>query len=165
MLLEKLMGHVAIASLDAEEADKMRRQVLADNPGSSSNGRGRSSGSSSGSSSNGSSSGSSSNGSPGGSPTSSGESGGSHSPKELLLDLDLWTDTGFPTGVAVAVMACVKGEWLLLTHEVLLQVPYESMNGLLFRYLRLQKYPTCFDHEKQQQSSSKGVPAQKWRLL
>lgn len=27
MLLEKLMGHVAVASLDAEEADKLRRQV------------------------------------------------------------------------------------------------------------------------------------------
>jgi hypothetical protein len=28
MLLEKLMGHVAVSSLDAEEADKLRRQVL-----------------------------------------------------------------------------------------------------------------------------------------
>jgi hypothetical protein len=100
MLLEKLMGHVAVASLDAEEADKMRRQVLADSPGGS-NGRGRGTSGSNGSSS---------NGSPGGSPTSSGESGGSQSPRELLLDLDLWTDTGFPTAVAIAVMACVKGE-------------------------------------------------------
>jgi hypothetical protein len=29
MLLQRLMGHVAVASLDAEEADKMRRQVRA----------------------------------------------------------------------------------------------------------------------------------------
>jgi hypothetical protein len=28
MLLEKLMGHVAVSSLDAEVADKLRRQVL-----------------------------------------------------------------------------------------------------------------------------------------
>lgn len=28
MLLDKLMGHVAVASLDAEEADKLRRQVM-----------------------------------------------------------------------------------------------------------------------------------------
>lgn len=27
MLLERLMGHVAVSSLDAEEADKLRRQV------------------------------------------------------------------------------------------------------------------------------------------
>lgn len=27
MLLQRLMGHVAVASLDADEADKMRRQV------------------------------------------------------------------------------------------------------------------------------------------
>jgi hypothetical protein len=43
------------------------------------------------------------------SPTSSSDSNGNN-PRELLLDLDLWTDTGFPTAVAVAVMACVKGE-------------------------------------------------------
>lgn len=27
----------------------------------------------------------------------------------MLLNLDLWTDTGFPTAVAVAVVACSKG--------------------------------------------------------
>jgi hypothetical protein len=27
MLLQRLMGHVAVASLDADEADKLRRQV------------------------------------------------------------------------------------------------------------------------------------------
>jgi hypothetical protein len=27
MLLQRLMGHVAVSSLDAEEADKLRRQV------------------------------------------------------------------------------------------------------------------------------------------
>lgn len=61
------------------------------------------------SSSNGSTS-SSSNGSSstGSSPSSSTDNG--HNPRDHLLDLDLWTDTGFPTAVAVAVMACVKGE-------------------------------------------------------
>jgi len=119
MLLQRLMGHVAVASLDAEEADKLRRQVLADSSTtnnnsrsstrdtSRSNGNGKNSSSSS-SSSGGATSSSSSGVSQGGSPTSSGESG-HHNPRDCLLDLDLWTDTGFPTAVAVAVMACVKG--------------------------------------------------------
>ena len=64
------------------------------------NGNGRNKGTSSNGSSNGSNS-----GSPGG----SSDGGPGHNPRELLLDLDLWTDTGFPTAVAVAVMACVKG--------------------------------------------------------
>jgi hypothetical protein len=73
-------------------------QVLADMPNS--NGRNK------GMNSNG-----SSNGTNSGSPGSSSDGGSGHNPRELLLDLDLWTDTGFPTAVAVAVMACVKGGW------------------------------------------------------
>lgn len=118
MLLQRLMGHVAVASLDAEEADKLRRQVLADSSTNNTNSRSstrdtsRSNGNGKSSSSNATSSGASSSSgggvSQGGSPTSSGESG-HHNPRDCLLDLDLWTDTGFPTAVAVAVMACVKG--------------------------------------------------------
>ncbi|KAF8060080.1 NAGS2 [Scenedesmus sp. PABB004] len=83
MLLERLMGHVSTASLDAEEADRLRRQLLADAPASAvaaaaANGAG-----------------------------AGAASGGSTA--DCLLNLDLWTDTGFPTAVAVAVVACVKG--------------------------------------------------------
>lgn len=108
MLLQRLMGHVSVASLDAEEADKLRRQVLADVP-SRRGGAGASNGALPANGNGSSSYNSSSSGhSQGNSPTGSGESG-HHNPRDCLLDLDLWTDTGFPTAVAVAVMACVKG--------------------------------------------------------
>lgn len=96
MLLQRLMGHVSTASIDVDEADKLRRQLLQDAQPPPANGN--SSSSSSSSSSTSSSSSSSSNGS----------SSGSGS-RDCLLNLDLWTDTGFPTAVAVAVVACTKG--------------------------------------------------------
>jgi amino-acid N-acetyltransferase len=102
MLLQRLMGHVSTASIDVDEADKLRRQLLQDAQPPPANGNGSSSSSSSSSSSlNSSSSSSSSNGANG----SSSSNGG----RDCLLNLDLWTDTGFPTAVAVAVVACVKG--------------------------------------------------------
>jgi amino-acid N-acetyltransferase len=101
MLLQRLMGHVSTASIDVDEADKLRRQLLQDAQlpfaeGSSSSSSLTSTSSSSISSS------SSSNGSSNG-------ANGSNGGRDCLLNLDLWTDTGFPTAVAVAVVACVKG--------------------------------------------------------
>eukprot|EP00878_Enallax_costatus_P029396 GHUV01031871.1.p1 GENE.GHUV01031871.1~~GHUV01031871.1.p1 ORF type:complete len:184 (-),score=60.57 GHUV01031871.1:25-576(-) len=94
MLLQRLMGHVSTASLDADEADRLRRQLLQEN-GHQQQKDAPSSPSSN--STNGSSSSSGSNGS------------NSSSRDTMLLNLDLWTDTGFPTAVAVAVVACSKG--------------------------------------------------------
>jgi amino-acid N-acetyltransferase len=101
MLLQRLMGHVSTASIDVDEADKLRRQLLQDAQPPPANGSSSSS-TSSASSSSGSSS-SSSNGS------LNGSSNGSNGSRDCLLNLDLWTDTGFPTAVAVAVVACTKG--------------------------------------------------------
>ncbi|WIA13655.1 hypothetical protein OEZ85_007217 [Tetradesmus obliquus] len=96
MLLQRLMGHVSTASIDVDEADKLRRQLLQDAQPPPANGNSNNNSSSSSSSS------SSTSSSGNGSSSSSGS-------RDCLLNLDLWTDTGFPTAVAVAVVACTKG--------------------------------------------------------
>jgi hypothetical protein len=110
MLLQRLMGHVSTASIDVDEADKLRRQLLQDAQPPPANGSSSNSSSGGGLTSSASSSSisssSSSNGSLNG---SSNGANGSNGGRDCLLNLDLWTDTGFPTAVAVAVVACVKG--------------------------------------------------------
>jgi hypothetical protein len=83
-----LLSPVVLQSLDVEEADKLRRQLLQEAPASSSNGN----------------------------------SSSRSSSRDFLLNLDLWTDACFPTAVAVAVVACVKGvkRWVLLLLLLLL---------------------------------------------
>ena len=90
-----------LQSMDAEEADKLRQQQLAQVTGSNTNGF-------------------SNNGNGGGSPLSSEESTSSsngngssssrgHKGRDFMLNLDLWKDQGFPTAVSVCVVGCCKG--------------------------------------------------------
>jgi hypothetical protein len=93
-----------VQSMDAEEADKLRQQQLAQ---VSSNGLNGFNGSSNGGSSP-LASGESSNGN---SSSNNGVSSSSkgHKGRDFMLNLDLWKDQGFPTAVSVCVVACCKG--------------------------------------------------------
>jgi hypothetical protein len=118
MLLNRTMGHASVASMDAEEADRLRSLALAEaeryikstgafRGSSGGNGGGFSRGSDDDS---GSATPSSAFGSGGG-----GNGGGSSArqqqqqQRDFLLDLDLWHDQGFPVAVSVSVVACCKG--------------------------------------------------------
>lgn len=86
-----------LQSMDAQEADKLRLQELVATNGAPP-------------SSNGTSTSSSSNGAARpASAAAAAAAGKSGSKADFLLNLDLWYDTGFPTAVSVAVVACCKG--------------------------------------------------------
>ncbi|KAI8462509.1 MAG: N-acetylglutamate synthase [Monoraphidium minutum] len=108
MLLNRMTGHVALASMDADEADRQRSIALAEAERYISVSGAFSGGGSNGGSGSATPGGPYARGSAGGG-GSRPKGGGGSKQKDFLMDLDLWHDQGFPVAVSVSVVACCRG--------------------------------------------------------